>query len=514
MANSDDGAPGRDAGPRDATPTSTEERYKLVVECVRDYAIFMLDRSGHISTWNPGAERIKGWTASEIIGKHFSIFYPPEDVASGKPDYELIEAAKIGRFEDEGWRLRKDRSPFWANVVITALRDGSGNLVGFAKVTRDLTERRRAEEVRLQLGRAEEAVKVRDQFLMALSHELRNPLAPIRSAVQTIRRSPPASAASFRGLDVIDRQVTLLAGIIDDLIAVSRLTRGTIDLEYELIDLGALVAAVVEDHRGVLQDVGVALEIAAPEEPLWVQGDAKRLAQAVGNLLQNARKFTPRGGRVLVAAERSDGCARIRVRDDGVGMEPGLLARLFQPFVQADRTLARSSGGLGLGLALVKGFVELHGGKVAARSDGPGRGSEFVIDLPIASGVAASPSRRASGAHRRVLVVDDNADAAESLADLLRVLGHDVTVAFDGASAVELAQRQVPDVVLCDIGLPQMDGYEVGRALRRDRRLAKALLVAVSGYASEDDVKRALAAGFDRHIAKPPDPIEIERLVG
>ena len=503
------------ATPEDGTPRpSVEERYRFVVECVRDYAIFMLDETGHISTWNHGAEKIKGWTADEIIGKHFSIFYPPEDVAAGKPDWELVEAAKTGRFEDEGWRLRKDRTPFWANVVITALRDATGRLVGFGKVTRDLTERRRAEEVRLQLGRAEEAVKVRDQFLMALSHELRNPLAPVRSSVQTIRRAPPGSAAALRSLDVIDRQVTLLTGIIDDLLAVNRLVSGTFDLGYELVDVGALARAVVEDHRGVFHDHGVALELAVPEEPLWIDGDPKRLAQAIGNLLQNGRKFTPKGGRVTVAVERVDTCARIRVSDDGVGMDPELVARLFQPFVQADRTLARSSGGLGLGLALVKGFVELHGGKVSASSGGPGKGSEFVIEIPVASGAAASPSRRRPGAHRRVLVVDDNADAAESLADLLRVLGHEVMVAYDGPSAIALARRETPDVVLCDIGLPSVDGYEVGRTLRRDRALAKTFLVAVSGYASEDDVKRALAAGFDRHLAKPPDPMEIERLIG
>jgi PAS domain S-box-containing protein len=511
MASSDeDTARGDDPAPA-ALPMG--ERYRLVVECVRDYAIFMLDEQGHITTWNLGAERIKGWSAQEIIGKHFSIFYPPEDIAAGKPQYELVEAAKTGRFEDEGWRLRKDRTPFWANVVITALRDRSGRLVGFGKVTRDLTDRRRAEETRLQLGRAEEAVKVRDQFLMTLSHELRNPLAPIRSSVHLLRRAPPGSAPALRGLDVIDRQVTLLTGIIDDLIAVSRLVRGTIELECQLLDLRALATAAVEDHRSSFQDAGIGLDASVPADPLWIDGDPKRLAQVVANLLQNARKFTPSGGLVHVTVERAEGFARIRVRDDGVGMEPDFVARLFHPFVQADRSLARSSGGLGLGLALAKGFVELHGGRVSAASAGPGKGSEFVVDLPVASAAVTSPARGAASAHRRVLVVDDNPDAAESLADLLRVLGHEVSLAYDGPTAVEAALRDNPDIVLCDIGLPGLDGYAVARTLRRHRAFAKTLLVAVSGYASDDDVKRAIAAGFDRHIAKPPDPAELERLV-
>ncbi len=500
-----------------AFPARAEERYRLVVECVRDYAIFMLDERGNISTWNLGAESIKGWREDEILGRHFSVFYPPDDIAAGKPEFELREASRTGRFEDEGWRLRKDGSRFWANVVITALRDASGRLVGFAKVTRDLTERRRAEEDRLQLARAEEAVKVRDHFFMTLSHELRNPLAPIRSSLHVLKRVPPGSAAAARALGVVDRQMALLGGIIEDLIDVSRMVRGTLDLGQELVDVRALVLAAVEDHRGVFQEHGVALETSTPAEPIWIAGDATRISQVVGNLLQNARTFTPRGGRVVVTARSAGGSAEIRVRDDGVGMDAELLGRLFRPFVQADRTLARSNGGLGLGLALVKGFTELHGGKVSATSEGPGKGSEFVVGIPLASRGRAAPSpagRSGAAGRRRVLVVDDNVDAAESLADLLRLLGHEVTVAHDGPSAIEQASRDLPDVVLCDIGLPGLDGYEVARALRGNPALARAVLVALSGYTGEDDVKRAFAAGFDRHLAKPADPFEVERLVG
>jgi len=503
-------------GPPPAGPATAEDRYRLVVECVRDYAIFMLDAQGRITTWNAGAVSIKGWRAEEIIGRHFSTFYTDEE-KGWKPAMELEVAARTGRFEDEGWRIRKDGTRFWANVVITALRDSAGNLVGFGKVTRDLTDRRRAEEVRLQLARAEEAVRVRDRFVATLSHELRNPLAPIRNSLHILQRTTPGSAMAGRALEVIDRQVTLLGGIIEDLMDVSRLVRGTLEVAREPLDLAALARAAVEDHRGLFQEHGLALACEGTSEPLWVEGDPTRLRQLLGNLLQNARKFTPRGGHVSVTAARDGGAAELRVRDDGVGMEPGLLARLFQPFVQADRTLARSQGGLGLGLALVKGFAELHGGSVTATSEGPGRGSEFLLRLPVsaaARGRAPEAPLRAPTSGRRVLVVDDNVDAAESLAEMLRLLGHEVAVAHDGPHALERAQREPPDVVLCDLGLPGLDGYAVARALRADPALSGSLLVAVSGYAGEVEVRRALEAGFDRHLAKPADPFEVERLVG
>jgi CheY-like chemotaxis protein/two-component sensor histidine kinase len=295
---------------------------------------------------------------------------------------------------------------------------------------------------------------------------------------------------------------------------VTRVARGKIQLHEAQLDLAALVRRTTEDYRALMVDRRIALAADPLAGPLVVRGDETRLAQVLGNLLQNAAKFTPAGGRVNVSVREEGGAAVIRVRDTGAGIEPALLESIFDPFTQAKQTLARSEGGLGLGLALVKGLVTLHGGDVSVSSDGLGRGAEFVVRIPLARAREASaqlpPAREvANGRRRRVLVVDDNRDGAETLAELVRMLGHDVETAFDGPTALERARARPPDVVLCDIGLPGMDGYEVARALRaaHDGRMR---LVAVSGYAQPEDLERAAEAGFDEHIAKPPDPAQIE----
>jgi signal transduction histidine kinase/ActR/RegA family two-component response regulator len=364
----------------------------------------------------------------------------------------------------------------------------------------------------------QEASRNKDHFLGMLSHELRNPLAPIRNSVHILDRVDPGSEQARRAREVLQRQVAHLARLVDDLLDVTRIERGKFEIHRADLDLSELVRRTVEDHRGLLQQRGIALDVATPE-PVHVAGDVVRIAQVIGNLLHNAAKFTDGGGRVTVSLSRIEDVAEIRVRDTGVGMEAELARRVFEPFTQARQPLARPAGGLGLGLALVKGVVELHGGTVEARSAGPGRGSEFLIRLPASSapadegeaGRAPSPLQRRS-ARRRVLVVEDNADAAESLADLLRTFRHDVQVARDGPGAVRMVRANRPEVVLCDIGLPGMSGYEVAQALRNGggRRMQ---LIAVTGYARPDDVKSAIEAGFDAHVAKPFDPREIERLL-
>jgi CheY-like chemotaxis protein/two-component sensor histidine kinase len=289
-----------------------------------------------------------------------------------------------------------------------------------------------------------------------------------------------------------------------------------VELRRTDVELGHVLAQAAEDHRAAMADRGVELELRLPEEPAFVHGDETRLAQVVGNLLHNAGKFTPRGGRVTLSLAREGGDAVFEVRDTGIGIEGGLLERLFQPFSQAIQTLARTQGGLGLGLALVKGLVDLHGGEVRASSVGRGRGATFSVRVPLAepSPVPVAPEAAPARPKRRlhVLVVDDNRDAAESLAELVTLFGHDVDVAFDGPAALEKVRARRPDVVLCDIGLPGMDGYEVARALRaaHDGRLR---LVAVSGYAQPEDVRQATLAGFDEHVAKPADPDRIEAVL-
>jgi signal transduction histidine kinase/CheY-like chemotaxis protein len=376
----------------------------------------------------------------------------------------------------------------------------------------DITDRKRLErELR-------DANRLKDEFLGMLSHELRNPLAPIRNALYILDHADAGSPQARRAKEVAGRQLAHLSRIVDDLLDVTRIARGKIELRRARLDLGALVRRTGEDHRSLMRDGDLAFSIQVPPEPVWVDGDETRLAQAIGNLLGNAAKFTPAGGRVELAAVPDGAAAEIRVRDTGAGMDPELLDRVFDPFVQARQSLARSEGGLGLGLALVKGFVEQHGGSVRAASAGPGRGSEFTIRLQrLGAGAGApraAPGRDAEQARAlRVVVVDDNRDAAESLADVVRMLGHEVEVAFDGESAIEAVRARPPDLVLCDIGLPGLSGYQVAEALRADRRLDGVRLVAVSGYARPEDRQRALDAGFADHLAKPADPDRVLRLL-
>ncbi|BDG01985.1 hypothetical protein AMOR_09810 [Anaeromyxobacter oryzae] len=360
-----------------------------------------------------------------------------------------------------------------------------------------------------------EADRRKDDFLGMLSHELRNPLAPIRNSVYILNHADPAGEPARRARAVIQRQTEHLTRLVDDLLDVTRIARGKIELRRERIDVADVVRRTAEDLRAVLSSRDLELVVEVPPARLWVHADETRLAQVVGNLLHNAGKFTPPGGRVEVSVRAGDGIAELRVRDTGVGIEPELLERVFEPFVQSERSLARTQGGLGLGLALVKGIVELHGGSVRAESAGPGRGAELVVILPLAStpeARSAPAGETTPGAGRRVLVVDDNRDAAESLAQLLEVRGHTADVAFDGPTAIRMAGATRYDVILCDIGLPGMSGYEVATALRNGAGNG-AQLIAVSGYAQPEDLARAADAGFDGHVAKPADPERILQLL-
>ncbi|MBI5489715.1 MAG: response regulator [Deltaproteobacteria bacterium] len=373
-------------------------------------------------------------------------------------------------------------------------------------------EQRRAEEA------LREADRRKTEFLAVLSHELRNPLAPIRNGVYILGRSPPGGEQARRALDVIDRQAAHLTRLVEDLLDVTRIARGKVRLKPERLDLSTLVRRTVDDHRAQFADRGISLDVDLPSTPIVVTGDPTRLAQVVGNLLHNAAKFTPSGGAVVVSLAVEGGKeAVVRVTDTGAGIPRDVLPHLFQPFMQADATLDRSSGGLGLGLALVRGLAELHGGSSTAASEGPGRGAEFCVRLPMASGPAAgcepedcAPS---TATHRRVLLIDDVQDAAESLRDALAIAGHEVEIALDGPGGIAKARSFRPDAVLCDIGLPGMDGYEVARAMRAEPDLHGVLLVALTGYAGVEDAARALESGFDCHLAKPPDMAVIDRLL-
>ncbi len=757
----------------------SEERFRLIVEGIKDYAIFMLDPQGRVATWNAGAQRLKGYSAEEIIGRHFSCLYPAEAVARGWPDEELRRAAADGRIEDEGWRVRKDGSRFWANVVITALHDANGTLRGFAKVTRDLTEHRQAEEnarrlageeaarkaaeeaareierqreqlhvtlasigdgvivtdqdggvtflnpvaealtgwrlqeatgqplervfrilneetrqvvenpvsrvfregrvvglanntalvsrdgrempiadsaapiqgsngqvggavlvfrdvtearraieARLRLAaivessddaiigqdldgkitswnrgaqrlygytaaevvgrpltvlvppdhrdelpgileqvrRGEyiehfETVRLRkdgqrvdvsltispirgaegkilgaskiarditarkeedrrkNEFLALLAHELRNPLAPLRNGLQVLRLAEGDRQAAEQARTLMERQLEHLVRLVDDLLDVSRISRGKLRLRKERLRLADVVAHALEVCGALVKEHNHDVTVTLPEEPVHVDADKTRLAQALCNLLSNAVKYSDPGSRIWLTVRRQGDEAVLSVKDTGIGIPPAMLPRVFDLFTQVDRTLEKSQGGLGIGLTIVKRLVEMHGGSVEAHSAGYGKGSEFVIRLPVAPSPmsehreeGAEPGPRPAD-RRRILVADDNADATRSLAMMLELMGHEVRTARDGLEAVQAAAAFHPEVVLLDIGMPRLNGYDACRRIREQARGEKVFIVALTGWGQEEDKRRSREAGFDSHLVKPVEPAALERLL-
>jgi hypothetical protein len=758
---------------RNAELRASEERFRILVEGTRDYAIFMLDPTGHVVSWNLGAERLNQYSSAEIIGRHFSCFYPPEDIAADKPARELRTAAAAGKCEEEGWRLRKDGTRFWASVSITALRDDSGTLRGYAKVTRDLTERKRAEESRLECAsaarmsqarllaaivessddaivsksldgivqswnaaaerlfghtaqqaigrhisliippergaeedqilqrlrageriehfetvrmrsdgrridvsltisplrdetghvvgaskiarditarkraeealrdneerlrlamqtgrvgvwewdivhnrvtwtdslyqihglrkeefsgtvegfaalvhpddlervnraigrsladqapyelelrirkpngevtwvftsavvtrsngqaqrmvgatvditqrkRAEEALQEadrrKDEFLATLAHELRNPLAPIRNAAQLLKGKETADPDIGWAADVINRQAQHMARLLDDLLDVARISRNRLTLRKARVNLATVVHSAIETSRPLIDSARHELSVSLPPEPIYVDADAVRLGQVISNLLNNAAKYMETGGRIDLRAEQRGAEVVLSVRDQGIGISRDMLPRLFEMFAQASDASRRAQGGAGIGLSLARGLVQLHGGRIDAHSDGPGKGSEFIVYLPVSTAAPATPAPRApanGGATvgRRVLVVDDLQDNADSMALLLKMMGHEAHTVYDGESAIAAAERLQPDAVLLDIGLPHLSGYEVCERLRQAPWGKKLYVIALTGWGQKEDRRRTEQAGFDRHLVKPVDPAALAALL-
>ena len=625
------------------------ELHRLMSEEIREVAVFFMDTEGLITVWNRAAEEMKGYTACEAIGSPLSMLYTDEQKAQDSPQHNLDQAKKTGFYREEAWRRRKNGSLFWARIALTALRDQSGGLVGYSKVTVDLTAHKRLEncvkeqedtyrilrtanagmwtwhpdtnsmkvctnflgllghpelstsmsfeewlgfvdsdersrvaekflmaqakgpgsplvmETRLckpdgrcrwfymyadwhreneanpfvlsgvnvdihELKTAGEGLRVavdkikdadahKDDFLAMLAHELRNPLAPIRSAAELLKIARLDPVQVQKTGEIIARQVDHMTGLVDDLLDMSRVTRGLAQLDKKPLDIRDIVADAVEqvaplmlarDHRLVLELSPVAAT---------VLGDHKRLVQVVGNLLNNSAKYTPEGGNILLKTQVQDGEVVLWVEDDGIGMQPELVSRVFELFAQAERALDRSSGGLGLGLALVKSLVELHGGTVGCVSAGPDKGSRLSVVLPLLVHQASSdkplsvsqevPALKAL----RVMVVDDNVDAAQMLAMFVEASGHEVQVEYGARQAFEQARIRSPDVFLLDIGLPEIDGNELAKRLRAQPQTSGAVLVAITGYGQEQDRMKALAAGFEHYFVKPVDPAKLVALL-
>ena len=465
------------------------------------------------SVWNRRMIEITGYTMEEINkrGWYQTLYPDPERQQRARARMERMRVGDNLMFER--WQItRSDGEQRWIAIstsVLTA-RDGSAHVLG---LMHDISEP-------VRLAQAEETIRQRDEFLAILSHELRNLLAPVSNGLYMLDRVAPGSEQAQRALRVIARQAAHITRLVGDLLDVTRASRGMITLQRERLELGELVRRAVEDHRPLFVQRGVALDVHVTDERLWVDGDETRLTQVIGNLLQNAAKFTGRGGTtaMLLETDAARRLAIVRVRDTGIGLSAEMLPRIFEPFMQADSTRDRSRGGLGLGLALAKSLVELHGGTVEARSEGLGTGAEFAVRLPLAEGaeaplVAAAPPAAPAHARRRVLVIEDNIDAAELLAAALRRRNHEVAVAHHSREGIKKAREFQPDVVLCDIGLPEMNGYEVARAFRADAALEGTVLVALTGYAGSEDEQRAAEAGFDFHLAKPTPLHELETLI-
>jgi CheY-like chemotaxis protein/anti-sigma regulatory factor (Ser/Thr protein kinase) len=401
--------------------------------------------------------------------------------------------------------VRKDGTAFWANVVITAVRDRAGELIGFAKVTRDMTERRRFEEL-------ERSSRMMNEFLAMLAHELRNPLAPMRNAVTVMQLETLPSPALRNCRDIIDRQLTHVTRLVDDLLDIGRLTTGKVKLHKELVGVSDVVARSVETVRPLVETRRHKLSVQLADRPIYVNGDPTRMSQILQNLLINAAKYTPEGGRIELKTEAVDGFVVISVTDNGRGIAQAELEAIFELFRQGSDDTPNESG-LGIGLTLARSLAEMHGGTLEARSPGPGQGSTFSFRMPAADGAhgtdtADQAERQMAG--RRIMVVDDNRDAADTTAAILRLLGNQVECAYTGKEALELVKRFPANVVLLDIAMPDIDGFDTLRTLRTQAGMANVFAIAVTGFGSQDDKRRTLEAGFDGHLTKP---VELDALV-
>jgi PAS domain S-box-containing protein len=510
-------------GAKDPGPGSfIASRLAAIVESSDD-AIIGKTLDGIVTSWNAAAERLFGYRAEEMIGQPISRLVP-EDRLDDLPQIlqTIRSGGRVDHFETE--RIRRDGQRLFVSLTISPIRDETGRIVGASKIARDVTERRALDREREQLlgiaqrawAQANAANRAKDEFLAMLGHELRNPLAAVGNALHSARLEP---SRTERALEIASRQTAQLARLVDDLLDVANITRDRIRLNPQSVVLRDVIERALEATRFLVEARGHSLGVSLIDSDARVVGDPARLEQVVVNLVSNAAKYTERGGHVDVTSERAGDDAVIRIRDNGIGISPELLPQIFDLFVQAERGLDRAQGGLGIGLTIVRSLVGLHGGSVEARSEGPGTGAEFIVRLPLSldarRGLLADRAlpEAERPAASRILVVEDNADAAEGLMMLIEAFGHEVRVATDGLAALDLAAEYVPDLMLVDIGLPGIDGYEVARRIRSAAELSKVPMIALTGYGKDEDRERTRAAGFVHHLVKPVDPTDLKAAV-
>jgi PAS domain S-box-containing protein len=504
-----------------ADVVAADAKFRVLFEQSTQFAA-ILELDGTVVETNRLSLDACGFTRHDVLGKKFW------DCGWWAPDPELaarIKAACAAVARGEAFRTQThyflaDRSARTFDLIITPVIDDAGHVLFLAPTGIDITDQKRAEDaLKTSEERLREQDRRKDEFLATLAHELRNPLAPLRNGLSILRLTPAGAAVAVRTREMMERQLAHMVRLIDDLLDISRVSRGKVDLQRERVEIHDILDSALETCRPLIEARRHALELHLPDELLWLDADPTRLAQIVGNLLNNAAKFTPDGGRIQLAAARDGDHIVLRVTDSGVGIPADMLPRVFDLFVQGGRTIDRAQGGLGIGLSLVKKLSELHGGAVLGDSPGPGLGSTFRVRLPLAAREPVQPRPRTTAADhrarpgRRVLVVDDNVDGVETLAMMLELTGHAPHVAHDGDAALATARSVRPDIAFLDIGMPGMSGYEVARRFREDPALRRVVLVALTGWGSEDDKRRAAEAGFDHHLTKPVDADAIAGLL-
>lgn len=493
------------------------ERLRVTLASIGD-AVITTDSQGSITYLNGVAESLTGWTLHEARGQLLQTVFPIMNEQSRAPvespvKMVLRDGVMVG-LANHTVLIAREGIERPIDDSAAPIRDKNGVVVGVVMIFRDVTERRRAEQV------LQEADRRKDEFLATLAHELRNPLAPIRNALEIIRVAGDDQQAVHQARRTMERQLGQMIRLVDDLLDISRITRGTIALRKERVDLATIVRNAVETSKPLFDQVGQRLCVSLPDEPVFVDADVTRLSQVFANLLNNAAKYTEPGGRIELTVKPDGAQVAISVKDNGIGIPASMLDGIFDMFAQVDRSLERAHGGLGIGLTIVKRLIEMHGGRVEAHSEGHGRGSEFVVRHPI----AASPvPEKKSGVddgkalptipRRRILIVDDNEDAASSLAMLLRIMGHETEVAYEGQKALDIVATYRPEIVLLDIGMPKMSGYDVCRRIREQPTGSDVLVVAVTGFGQEADRRKSEEAEFDGHMVKPVEPQALIKLL-